>query len=117
MGQAPVMVSMPVSPQFVRLERPKDPLTDQRLHQGTDTTGAVAGSELQHCELGVLGVRVHISSARSVEQAEIPQPDQSLAGSHHGAAECTSRCDARSSRGTVFGLVVVLRTGSQIGHL
>jgi len=59
------------SAQPIRLERAKNPLADQRLHQkrmsldnqDTDTAGAVAGAELQHAELGVLGLGIRISAA------------------------------------------------------
>ena len=47
------------SEQPIRLKRAKHPLTDQWLHQGPDAAGAVAGAELQHAELGVLGVGIH----------------------------------------------------------
>ena len=47
------------SGQPIRLEGAKHPLTDQGLHQGPDTAGAVAGAELQHAELGVLDLGIH----------------------------------------------------------
>lgn len=82
----------------IRLERAKDPFTNQRLHQSANATGAVAGAELQRREGSVLGVGINISSAGWSEQGQIPEPDPAL-------ARCTHRSAAAGHTATVLAPV------------
>lgn len=79
----------------IRLERAKDPFTNQRLHQSADATGAIAGAKLQRREGSVLGVGIDISSAGWSEQAQITEPDPAL-------ARCTQCCAAARHTATVL---------------